>query len=156
MRCSRVSRWRRGSGNPWSAGSISTSLACATSPRQSSHCQPQPMVSPPPHWPPGLARANQSPSAYGPRQAAYDLKKLRGKQIVQRIGSTRRYEPVPSGLRAITALLVLRDKAIKPLLAAAQEITPTHGGQNPRTIDRHDHDLRLAMHGVFHELGIAA
>ena len=98
----------------------------------------------------------QNPSAYGPRQAAYDLKKLRGKQIVRRIGVTRRYEPIPSGLRAITALHVLRDKAIKPLLAAAQDITPSHGGQNPRAIDRHYNDLRLAMQGVFHELGIAA
>jgi hypothetical protein len=102
------------------------------------------------------ALGNRSPSAYGPRQAAYDLKKLRGKQIVRRIGSTRRYEPLPSGLRAITALLVLRDKAIKPLLAAAQEIAPTHGGQNPRAIDRYYLDLRRAMQGVFHELGIAA
>ena len=102
------------------------------------------------------ARGNQSQSAYGPRHAAYDLKKLRGKQIVHRIGSTRRYAPIPSGLRAITALLVLRDKAIKPLLAAAQEITPSHGAHNPRAIDCHYHDLRQAMQGVFHELGIAA
>ena len=102
------------------------------------------------------ALGQQNPSAYGPRQAAYDLKKLRGKQIVRRIGVTRRYEPIPSGLRAITALHVLRDKAIKPLLAAAQDITPSHGGQNPRAIDRHYNDLRLAMQSVFHELGIAA
>ena len=97
-----------------------------------------------------------APSAYGPRHAAYDLKKLRGKQIVRRIGSTRRYQPIPSGLRAITALLVLRDKAIKPLLAAAQEISPSHAGQNPRAIDRHYHDLRCAMQGVFQEIGLAA
>ena len=58
------------------------------------------------------ALGNQGPSAYGPRQAAYDLKKLRGKQLVRRVGSTRRYEPLPSGLRAIVALLVLRTKAI--------------------------------------------
>ena len=96
---------------------------------------------------------NQSLSAYGPRQAAYDLKKLRGKQIVRRIASTRRYEPLPSGLRAITALLVLRNKAIKPLLAAAQEIAPNNGGQNPRAIDRYYLDLQRAMQGVFHELG---
>lgn len=102
------------------------------------------------------AANHPSTAVYGSRQAAYDLKKLRGKQIVQRIGSTRRYEPIPSGLRAITALLVLRDKAIKPLLAAAQENTPPRGGQNPRTIDRHYQDLRLAMKGVFCELGIAA
>jgi len=102
------------------------------------------------------AIGNQSPAAYGPRHAAYDLKKLCGKQIVRRIGSTRRYEPIPSGLRAITALIVLRDKAIKPLLAAAQKINPSRGGQNQRPIDRHYNDLRLTMQGVFHELGIAA
>ncbi|HEX8838800.1 MAG TPA: hypothetical protein VF748_17790, partial [Candidatus Acidoferrum sp.] len=46
------------------------------------------------------------------RHAAYDLKKLRGKHIVCRIGQTRRYKPLASGLRALTALLVLRNKAI--------------------------------------------
>ena len=102
------------------------------------------------------ASGDKSLSAYSSRQAAYDLKKLRGQQIVRRIGSTRRYDVVPSGLRALTALLVLREKAIKPLLAAAQDITPTRGGQNPRAIDRHYQDLRLAMKGVFGELGIAA
>ena len=35
-----------------------------------------------------LSRQNES--EYGPRRAAYDLKKLRGKQIVCRIGKTRR------------------------------------------------------------------
>jgi hypothetical protein len=49
-------------------------------------------------------------------QAAYDLKKLHGKHILRRIGHTRCYEPLPSGLRAMTALVVLRNKAIKPSL----------------------------------------
>jgi hypothetical protein len=74
---------------------------------------------------------------YGPRQAAYDLKKLRGKQIVRRIGHTHRYEPLPTGLKPMTALLVLRNKAIKPLLAAARELRPARGGHNPKPIDAH-------------------
>ena len=37
------------------------------------------------------ALSKQSPSQYGPRHAAYDLKKLRGKHIIRRIGHTRRY-----------------------------------------------------------------
>ncbi len=45
---------------------------------------------------------------------AADLKKLRAKNIVQRIGQTRRYESTASGLRAMVALVVLRNKAIKP------------------------------------------
>ena len=91
-----------------------------------------------------------------PRHAGYDLKKLRGKQIVRRVGRTRRYEPLPTGLRALTALVVLRNKAIKPLLAAAQRLRPTRGAHNPRAIDRHYDAIRVAMQGVFHQLGLAA
>ena len=102
------------------------------------------------------ALANDRHSRYGPRHAAYDLKKLRGKDIVCRIGHTRRYQPLASGLRAITALLVLRNKAIKPLLAAAQHRHPARGAHNPKPIDLHYDALRQALHGVFRELGIAA
>src|SRR6266481_1390026 len=42
-----------------------------------------------------------------------------------------------AGLRAMTALLVLRDKAIKPLLAAAQPLRPRRGPHNPKPIDLH-------------------
>jgi len=102
------------------------------------------------------ASGDQHHAQYGPRQAAYDLKKLRGKHIVARIGRTRRYEALPNGLRAMTALIVLRNKAIKPLLAAARPIHPTRRASNPQPIDTHYRALQLAMHGVFHELGIAA
>ena len=102
------------------------------------------------------ALTKQSPSLYGPRHAAYDLKKLRGKHIIRRIGHTRRYEPLLTGLRAMTALLVLRDKAIKPLLAAAQPLRPTRGAHNPKPIDLHYDAIQAAMRGVFHELGLTA
>jgi hypothetical protein len=94
---------------------------------------------------------NDRRAQYGPRHAAYDLKRLRGKHIVCRIGRTRRYEPLANGLRAITALVVLRNKAIKSLLAAAQP-----DSHNPKPIDAHYDALQLAMRRVFHELGIAA
>ncbi len=102
------------------------------------------------------ALSKQSESQYGARRAAYDLKKLRGKKIVQRIGQTRRYESMPKGLRAMAALVVLRNKAIKPLLAAAQELRPSRGAQNPRALDAHYDAIRTAMRGVFQELGLAA
>ena len=102
------------------------------------------------------ALGKHSQSHYGPCRAAYDLKKLRGKHIVRRIGRTRRYQPLPAGLRAMTALIVLRNKAIKPLLAAAEQLRPTRGAQNPRPIDVHYAAIRLAMRGVFDELGLAA
>ena len=115
------------------------------------------MASPPPTLRLGSAHPTSKPDyTIHPRQAAYDLKKLRGKHIVRRIGHTRRYEPLPSGLRAMTALVVLCNKAIKPLLAAAQPLHPIRGPRNPKPIDRHYHTIHLAMQGVFHELGLAA
>jgi hypothetical protein len=95
-------------------------------------------------------------SAYQSRQAAYDLKKLRGKEMVQRVGKTQKYEPTSTGLKAMTALLVLPDKVIKPLLAASTETYPAHGAQNPRNLDRHYEAIRAGMQGVFRELGVAA
>ena len=100
--------------------------------------------------------SNQGESEYGARRAAYDLKKLRGKEIVQRIGQTRRYQSTSSGLKAMVALVVLRDKAIKPLLAAAQDLRPSRGAQNPRPLDRNYEIIRTAMQVVFQELGLAA
>jgi len=102
----------------------------------------------------GLSK--QSESEYGARRAAYDLKKLRGKKIVRRIEQTQRYESMPKGLRAMAALVVLRNKAIKPLLAAAQDLRPSRGAQRPRALDTHYDSIRTAMRGVFQELGMAA
>jgi hypothetical protein len=95
-------------------------------------------------------------SAYTPRRAAYDLKKLRGKQLVHRIDRTRRYEAAPTGLKTLATVIVLRTHVIKPLLAAADHTAPTRGAQNPTALDRHYEMLRTGMHGIFHELGIAA
>jgi hypothetical protein len=102
------------------------------------------------------ALGKQTPGQYGSTRAAYDLKKFRGQQILQRIAQTRRYQANPAGLKAVTALIVLRDKVIKPLLAAAQGPRPRRGTQNPSPLDAHYDAVRSAMRGVFHELGIAA
>ena len=67
----------------------------------------------------------------------------------------RRYEPLLTGLRAMTALLVLRDKAIKPLVAAALPLQPS-GAHNPKPIDLYYDAIQAAMKGVFHELGLTA
>jgi hypothetical protein len=100
--------------------------------------------------------SNQAESDYGPRRAAYDLKKLRAKNIVRRISQRRRYQSTSDALRALVALVVLRNKAIKPLLAAAQRLHKSRGPQNPRAIDKHYEIIRTAMEGVFNELGLAA
>jgi len=96
-----------------------------------------------------------SESEYGPRRAAYDIKKFRAKGMVQKIGKSRRYEAPPSGLRSLTALLVLREKIIRPLLAASSQPEPPCQA-NPMPIDRHYESLRAGMRDLFAELGMVA
>jgi hypothetical protein len=102
------------------------------------------------------AISQQSESEYGSRRAAYDLKKLRGKQIVRRIAKSQRYTPIPPGLKTMTALVLLHNKAIKPLLAATQGLRRPHGAQNPTPLDRHYETIRVGMQAVLNELGFAA
>ncbi len=56
----------------------------------------------------------------------------------------------------MATLVVLRDKAIKPPLAAAQQNRRSRRPQNPSLLDIHYQTIRASMRGVFHELGIAA
>jgi hypothetical protein len=56
----------------------------------------------------------------------------------------------------MAALFVLRDKAIKPLLAAAQQHRRSRRPQNPSPLDIHYQTIQASMRGVFHELGIPA
>jgi hypothetical protein len=79
---------------------------------------------------------------YSPRQTAYDLVKQHGKKMVERVGKTRAYRVTRAGLEAIAALVVLRWKAIRPLLAREQKIWPSCGSQNPTALDRHDEAVR--------------
>jgi len=99
-----------------------------------------------------------APSAkpYQPRQAAYDLKKLRGKKLVSKIGNSRRYEATPEGLKAMTALTVLRDKVLKPLLAASCHAKLSPEPDNSLPLDQHYENVRCSMRGLFGALGIAA
>jgi hypothetical protein len=90
--------------------------------------------------------------AYGPRPAAYDIQKLRGKQLVQKRGNSRRYEPLPEGLRAMVALVVFRDQVIRPLLAASGKLTPRPKLQNQTRVDRRYENLRDTMRLLFVDL----
>lgn len=94
-------------------------------------------------------------SAYTSRQAAYDLKKLRGKHMVRKLEGSRRYETVPEGLQTAAAVLILREKVIKPVLAGAGK--PKCGRppkfQNPT--DTHYAALQVEMRNLFQVIGIA-
>lgn len=93
---------------------------------------------------------------YQPRQAAYDLKKLRGKDWVSRLGGSRRYQATAQGLRAMAALGTLLDKVIKPLLAGASKTGAPRQPNPESTLDGHYEAIQREMRGLFATLGIAA
>jgi len=91
---------------------------------------------------------------YTVRQAAYDLRKLRGKHLVVRPGRTRRYHVPGQAARTIAALLTLRDHVIAPILAGVRRPGP---GRPPKTLTRVDRDyetLRAGMRTLFQDLAI--
>jgi len=92
---------------------------------------------------------------YHSRQAAYDLKKLRGKQWVEKIGKSRRYQPLPTGLKIMAALLTLRDKVIKPVLAGAAKPKGKPKPQNQTELDIQYRKVQTDMHQLLQMLGIA-
>ena len=98
----------------------------------------------------------QSEADYTQRHATYDLKKLRGKDLSTKMGRSRRYEVSASSMRAITALQVLRDHVIRPVLAGVQATQRDTQPKTSSTLDQHYERLRLDPQSVFQELGIAA
>jgi hypothetical protein len=91
---------------------------------------------------------------YTIRQAAYDLRKLRGKRLVDKPGRTRRYHLPPPAARTIAALLALRDHVIAPILAGVRSPRMGHKPNVWTAVDRDYENLRLGMQTLFHDLGI--
>jgi hypothetical protein len=98
--------------------------------------------------------ASTSSDTYTVRQAAYDLRKLRGKDLVDKPGRTRRYHVPTLAARTITALLTLRDHIIAPILAGVRS---PRNGRKPghwTAVDRQYETLRIGMQTLFDQLGI--
>jgi hypothetical protein len=100
------------------------------------------------------AMTGQACEEYSVRQGAYDLRKLRGKQLLIKPRRTRRYHVPEIAARTIAALLTLRDKVIAPLIAGIR--TPRQGRppKNWTAIDRDYETLRRDMQTLLNDLGI--
>ena len=101
-------------------------------------------------------RARGELAVYTSRQAAYDLKKLRGKSLVERKGTSHRYESSSEGLRAMVALVVIRDDVMKPLLASGCRLQSGRRPTKGAPIDAHYAALRHGMRDLYRDLGLAA
>jgi hypothetical protein len=96
----------------------------------------------------------QTAADYTPRQAAYDLRKLRGKQLIDKPGRTRRYRVPPQAARTIAALLTLRDQVIAPILAAVRSPRMGRKPAHWTRVDRDYERIRIDMQTLFNDLAI--
>jgi len=93
-------------------------------------------------------------ASYTTRQAAYDLRKLRGKDLIAKPAGTRRYNVPLHAARTIAALLALRDQVIAPILAGVRSPRQGRKPAHWTRIDRDYEALRTGMQTLFHDLGI--
>jgi hypothetical protein len=99
-------------------------------------------------------QAMSGQTGYTIRQAAYDLRKLRGKDLIVKPGRSRRYKVPPSAARTIASLLTLRDQVIGPILAGVRSPRLGRKPAHLTAIDRDYETLRIGMQTLFHDLGI--
>jgi hypothetical protein len=95
-------------------------------------------------------------AGYTTRQAAYDIRKLRGKGLAEKPGRSRRYHIPTDSARTIAALLALRDHVIGPILAGVRSPRMGRKPAHWTRIDRRYESLRTSMQELFHDLGITA
>jgi hypothetical protein len=101
-------------------------------------------------------QATGGQTGYTIRQAAYDLRKLRGKDLLVKPGRSRRYQVPPPAARTIAALLALRDQVIGPILAGVRNPRLGRKPAHWTRVDRDYETLRIGMQTLFLDLGITA
>jgi DNA-binding transcriptional ArsR family regulator len=100
----------------------------------------------------------QGEAEYGPRQASYDLKKLRAKGLVERIGKSRRYAATEQGLRTMTAVGIVREQVLKAIQAKAcqPEPHPPLSPENRGPLENHYEAIQAEVTKLLEALDPAA
>jgi hypothetical protein len=93
---------------------------------------------------------------YAARQASYDLKKLRGQGLIEKVGTSAKYRAPAEGLRTLAGLSVLRDQVLQPVLAGAAKPKPGRPPRPAGPLEAHYQAIRKEMRGLFQALRIPA
>lgn len=73
--------------------------------------------------------------AYTTAKAAYDIRKLRGKELVEKIGKSRRYRTTKKGVETIVTVLALTQKIIPTVLSSINKDVVTERLDETQNID---------------------
>ena len=101
-------------------------------------------------------RLNCSPEDYSPRRAAYDLAKVRGKGLAERLPKRCRYQSQTTQLRTVCAYVTLREHVLKPILAGCRTDQTQDPPKQITPLDQQYVALQREMNRTFELLGLAA
>lgn len=93
---------------------------------------------------------------YSARQAAYDLKKFKGKDMLVSVPNSRCYRLSSFGTRLLAGLIILREKVIKPIIAGLCKKTVGRPPKNMQPRDTSYDTLRSEMLKLLGELNLVA
>jgi DNA-binding PadR family transcriptional regulator len=74
---------------------------------------------------------------YSPGKAAYDIRKLRGKGLVEKAEKTRIYKTTPKGVRTIVSVLSITQKMLPALLSSVNKTVLSKKPEEMSEIDGH-------------------
>ncbi len=98
--------------------------------------------------------AKISDQSYKSRHAAYDLRKLRAKGFVKRKGNSRKYQVTAKGVSMIVAIIVIREKIFKPIVAGIKKKKLAKSPQNLSKIDQIYISVRDKILDICNEYGV--
>ena len=73
---------------------------------------------------------------YTPAKAAYDIRKLRGKGLVEKIGKSRKYKTTKKGMDTIIAILSLTQKTMPTIFSAINKNTMSDAPEEMQNLDK--------------------
>lgn len=92
--------------------------------------------------------------SYSARNAAYDIQKLRGKKLVEKIKGTIKYKTTKKGMETIIAILTLTQKTIPAVLSSINKEQLSENPESLCTIDLNVINIRKCIKAIYHEYGI--
>ena len=101
-----------------------------------------------------LARHRLTESDYRLTQLRYDLGKLRAHQLVERLGTSRRYRLTARGLKLGVLLVKLRTRLLGPLASLASDERPRHPTRTTSEVEAAFRQVDAALDGLCKALGL--
>lgn len=96
----------------------------------------------------------KSAKKYTPAMASYDIRKLRGKGLVEKVEKSRRYKTTKKGMETIITVLTLTQKTIPTILSVVNKDTLSDNPDEIQNIDKCYMNIRREIKQIHQQYGM--